>query len=87
MTIRIFHECDDRIEKSIPRIAVWHYEACQVMPNGDPEGRIFLSYPQVNKGFFFLLSIFFKKNKLPEVPEYAKMQFLITSLKHNNAVT
>ena len=29
------------------------------MTNGDPEGRIFLSYPQANKGFLFLLSIFF----------------------------
>ena len=26
--IRIYHECEGRIEKSIPRIAVWHYEAC-----------------------------------------------------------
>ena len=37
------HECDGRIEKSVPRIAVWHHEASRVMTNGDPEGRIF--YP------------------------------------------
>ena len=41
--IRIYHECEGRIEKSVPRIAVWHHEACRVMTNGDPEGRIFLS--------------------------------------------
>ena len=59
-----------------------------MMTNGDPEGRIFLSYPQTNNGFFFhvhhcfylfiYLSIL---KKLPEVPEYAKMQvFLMTLL-------
>ena len=50
-----------------------------MMTNGDPEGRIFLSYPHTNNGFFFLLttvSIYvFILNKLTEVPEYAKMQF------------
>ena len=71
--MRIYHECEGRIEKSIPRIAVWHQEACWVMTNGDPEGQIFLSYPHTNNWFFFLLTIvFLVKNKLLEVPEYAK---------------
>ena len=39
--IKIYHGCDGRIKKSVPRIAVWHHEACQVMTNGDSEGRIF----------------------------------------------
>ena len=48
-----------------------------MMTNGDPQGRIFLSYPHTNNGFIFLLTVFLKfnhlfKNKLPEVPE---MQF------------
>ena len=43
--IRICHECEGRIEKFIPRVTVWHYEACRVMPNGDPEGLIFSSLP------------------------------------------
>ena len=80
--IGIYHECEGRVEKSVPRIAVWHHEACRVMTNGDPEGRIFLSYPHTNNGFFFLLTtvfiylfIYLFLNKLPEVPEYAKMQF------------
>ena len=74
--IRIYHECEGRIEKSAPRIAVWHHETCRVMTNGDPEGGIFLSYPHTNNGFFFLLTtVFLFKNKLPEVPEYSKMQF------------
>ena len=55
----IFHECEGRIEKPVPRIAVWHHEACRVMTNGDPKGRNFLSYPHMNNGFFFLLTIVF----------------------------
>ena len=34
-------ECEGRVEKSVPRIAVWHLEACRVMTNGDPQGQIF----------------------------------------------
>ena len=49
--VRIFHD-----RKSIPRIAVWQFEACRVMTNCDPEGRIFLSFPHANNGFFFLLT-------------------------------
>ena len=52
--IRIYHECEGGIEKSVPRITVWHYEACRVLTNGDREGRIFLSYPHTNNGFLFL---------------------------------
>ena len=64
------------IEKSVPRTAVWHHEACRVMTNGDTEGQIFLSYPHTNNGFFFLLTtVFLFKNKLLEVPEYAKIEF------------
>ena len=57
--IRIYHECEGRIEKSILRITDWHHEACRVMTNGDPEGQIFLSYPHTNNGFFFLLTTVF----------------------------
>ena len=54
-TIRIYHE----IEKSVPRITVWHQEACRVMTNGDPVGQISLSYPHTKSVFFFLLTIVF----------------------------
>ena len=47
------------IEKSVPRIAIWHNEACRVMSNGDSAGQIFLSYPHTNNGFFFLLTTVF----------------------------
>ena len=57
--IRIYHECEGRIEKSVPRIAVWHHKACRVMTSGDPEGQSFLSYPHTNNGFFFLLTTVF----------------------------
>ena len=39
--IRIYHECEGRIEKSVSKITAWHHEACRVMTNGDPEGRFF----------------------------------------------
>ena len=54
-TLDFYHECEGRIVKSLPRIAVWHKEASRVMTNGDPEGRIFLSYHNTNNGFFFSL--------------------------------
>ena len=60
-----------------------------MMTNGDPEGQIFLSYPHTNNGFFFRAHhCFLFRNKLPEVPEYAKIQFhMMMSLKHYNDVT
>ena len=39
--IRIYHECEGGIEKSIPRITVRHHEACREMTNSDLEGLIF----------------------------------------------
>ena len=57
--IRIYNECEGKIEKSIPRITVWHHEACRMITNGDPEGRIFLSYPHTNNRLFFLLTTCF----------------------------
>ena len=51
------------------------------MTNGDREGRIFLSNPHTNNGFFFSLTIkylflYWKKTwkRLPENPEYAQMR-------------
>ena len=29
-------ECEGGIEKPVPRIAVWHHEACRGMANSDP---------------------------------------------------
>ena len=54
--IRIYHECEGGIEKSVPKITKWHHEACQVMTIGDHEGQIFLSHPHTNNGFFSLLT-------------------------------
>ena len=52
--IRIYHEYEGRIEKSILRIIVFNHEACRVKPNVDSEGWKFLSYPQANDGIIFL---------------------------------
>ena len=58
-TIRIYHECEGRIELSVPRIAFCHHEACRVMTNVDQEGRIFLSYSHTKNELFFLLTTVF----------------------------
>ena len=66
--IRIYHECEGRVEKSVPRITVWHHEACRVMTNGDPEGQIF--YPTRTpimdsfsySALFYLFKISFQKS-------------------------
>ena len=50
-SIRIYHGVGVR-EKSVPRITLWHHEACRVMPDRDREGRIFLSTPHTNDRFF-----------------------------------
>ena len=55
--------CEGRIEKIRPED---RRLASRGLPNGDPEGRILLSYPHMNSGLFFLLTTvfidFFKKN-------------------------
>ena len=55
-TIILYDKCEGRIEKSVPWIRVCYHRACRVMTNDDPEGQIFLSYPHMNNGFFFLLT-------------------------------
>ena len=74
--IRIYDEYELGIEKSVPRITDWHHEACGVMTNGDPEGRIFLSHPHTIDGFYFLLpfhTVFCVEKGLPEVHKYAEV--------------
>ena len=64
-----------------------------MMTNGDPEGQVFLSYPHTYNGLFYshttvlfniysfvCLFIYLFLNKLPEIPEYAKMQFHMMTL-------
>ena len=88
--IRIYHECEGRIEKSVPRIVVWHHEACRMMTNGDPEGRIFF-YPTLTRImelifcsplflFIFLFDYLFILKYALEVLEYAKMQCNMVTL-------
>ena len=55
MIIRILHKCGVLIEKSVPRVTVWHHEA---PPTDDakirPEGQICRSVPHTHDRFFFL---------------------------------
>ena len=43
-TIRILHECQVWIDKSVPRVTFWHHEARRVMPNCDPRVRFVYPY-------------------------------------------
>ena len=51
--IRIFHGCEVQTEKSA-ELSLFGITLCLVMPNNDPEGRIFLSAPNNHDIFFFL---------------------------------
>ena len=53
--IRIYHECEDEIEKSVARITDCHHEACRSMTNSYRQGRIYLSNPHKNNGYIFLV--------------------------------
>ena len=63
-----------------PRITDWHHEACWVMTNGDPEGRVF--YPiltQIVDSFSCspLCTTFYiekRWKRLPEYHEFAEMR-------------
>ena len=57
--IRIYHECGCRTERSVPRIAVWHHEACRVMTKGDLEDRFFYhTLTQLMDCFSLLTTVF-----------------------------
>ena len=70
--IRIHHECEGRIEKSVLRIAVWHHQACRVMTVIPREGFFYPTLTPIKDNFscspLFLFMYLFQ-NKLPEVPE------------------
>ena len=42
--IRILHECQVWIDKSVPRVTFWHHEARRVMPNCGPRDRFVYPY-------------------------------------------
>ena len=55
--MRIFHECEVQIEKSVRGSLFGITKLCRVMPNSDPAGQIFLSAPINHDGFFFLHTV------------------------------
>ena len=52
--IRIVHGCEVLVEKYVRGSLLGITRLCQVMPNSDPEGRIFLSAPNNHDRLFFL---------------------------------
>ena len=57
--MRIRHEYEGGIEKSVPRITDLHHKACRVMTTNDPEEKIFLYHPKMINRLFFLLTILY----------------------------
>ena len=55
--IRIHHDCEGRIEKSVRKITAWHHEAYRVMPNGESRGTDFLSHPHTYNGLLSCSSL------------------------------
>ena len=52
--IRIYPECEGWIEKSVPRITVWHHEACRVMTKQWSRGMDFSILPSNENKIIFL---------------------------------
>ena len=52
----ICHRCEGRQKKSIPSVTVEHQKACQVMPDCDLEGRIYLSHTKDSFSCILLIS-------------------------------
>ena len=75
--IRLHHECEGGIEKSIHKINNWHHEACWVITRVDPKGRIFPSHPSSHKLCLPLNTSFYiektHEKDLEKIPEYAEM--------------
>ena len=74
---RIHHECEGGIEKSVPRITVWHLEACQWWQTVTARDGYILSHNHSkNNGIFFLLTTKYRilHWRLPENPEFAEMR-------------
>ena len=59
--------------KNIPRITVWHHEACRVMTNINLEGWIFLSHPHTINELFFLFTIRYHIFMSKEVLDFTEM--------------
>ena len=78
--IRIYHECEGGVEKSVLRSTIWHRKESLAMPKGAPQvGLFYPTLTQVMDSFscsplntaFKIFKIF--KKRLPEVSEYAEI--------------
>ena len=52
--IRILHKCEVLIEKSVPRVTVWHHEAPLSDAKLRPEGQTCRSVAHTHDRLFFL---------------------------------
>ena len=77
--ISIFHGCMVWIEKSVTRVTDRHHEACRVMPNSDPEWRIFLSTPYTHDRYFFLHTFWFTTFDFQSITCYSVICFPLKS--------
>ena len=76
--IRIYHECEGQLEKSVPSITDWHHEACRVMTVIARDGFFYPIFTRIMDSFScspLNTSFYIGKTlkRLPENPEYAEM--------------
>ena len=82
--IRIHHDGEGGIEKSIPGIIDWHHKACRVITNSDHEGWIFLSHLYTYNGLFFLHTIKYDILNF-KIGSQKLLNMLGCNIKHNEA--
>ena len=75
--IRICNEWEVWIDKSVPRVTVWHHEALPSDAKQWPEGQIYRSMPLTNDRFFFLHTFLCKS--LNKLQFYLKIRHTLTS--------
>ena len=86
--IRTLHECEVRIENSVPRVTFDITRLCRVMPNSDTEGRNFLSAPNTHVWIFFLhtfrFPIFYLKSSIHYHVYIMKLTYLTSLWRRND---
>ena len=80
-SIRIYHEYEGGIDKTVLRITDWHHGACPLITNGDHEDRFFyLTLTIIMDSFscssFNTTFVYLKENRFSKAPEYAWMRHI-----------
>ena len=76
----------------VQMVIAWHHEACRVMPDCNPEGRILLSTPHTHNRIFLLHTFhfcrFFLKNKaVGSIADVRHIVMIIITLTFSDVIT